>query len=98
LYIASRLSKPMATFATLRLIDQCDDATIATTDLIAVRLPRTTTLDLPADASPGWWESAQSGEAAFGRDPTMRADLSFHGSDEGCLPMAVPASRETRFF
>ena len=98
LYVASRLSKPTEKFATLHLIDQCDDATIATTDLIAVRLPRSTTLDLPADASPGWWESAQSGEAAFGRDTTMRTDLSFHGSDEGCFPISVPTSHETRFF
>src|SRR3954454_20431837 len=77
LYVASRASSPPAIFATIRLIDQCDDAMIATTDLVAARLPKANTVEpLPADGAPGWWESALPGEAALTRD-VIQSDVTF---------------------
>jgi hypothetical protein len=98
LYIASRVSKPPAVFATLRLIDQSDDATVATTDLLAVHLPGKTTVEnSPAEAVRGWWEPVLSGAVALGVT-TTEPDLVFHESDEGCVPLPVSPARDTRFF
>jgi len=98
LYIASRVSKPPTTFATLRLIDQSDDATVATTELLAVHLPGKTTIEgLPADAGQGWWEPVLSGAVALGVT-TTEPDFVFHESDEGCVPMAVNPALDARFF
>jgi hypothetical protein len=86
----------------LQLLDQSDDAIVATTELVALRSSRSRPLQLdplPSDANPGWWEPALPGSVDMPGFPLTQIDLSFHQSDVACFPNPVRTTPgRARFF
>jgi hypothetical protein len=80
------------------LIDQVDEATIATTELVGVTSSGRVRFDVGAPASSGrWWQPAIPG-LVISQDLRPQADLDFHQSDTGNQPvMLVVDSGQPRF-
>lgn len=78
-------------YRTVRVVEQVDDQTVATTDLAGIYSPRTQEYDItptpyvPGDPA-GWWQPAVpgGGEVYYNRSP--KTDITFHQSDTANTP------------
>jgi hypothetical protein len=78
-------------YRTVRVVEQVDDRTVATADLVGIYSPRTREYDLtPAAYLPGepagWWQPAVpgGGDVFYNRSP--KTDIVFHQSDAANTP------------
>jgi hypothetical protein len=87
---AARLRPASVDCRAVRLIDQADDATVATTELVGVSSSRSgrQQFQLPADAPAAWWQPAIPG-LANAQDIRPEPNLRFHGSDSGTIPEPI---------
>ncbi len=78
-------------YRTVRVVEQADDRTVATADLVGIYSPRTRQYVVtpapyvPGDP-PGWWQPAVPGGGVFYYSRSPKTDLEFHQSDAGNVP------------
>jgi hypothetical protein len=79
----------------VRVVDQAEDGTVATTDLIGISSSGDGrySLDIPGNAPVGWWQPAIPG-LAKGEDIPPEPNLQFHGSDAAVAPEAIRTDPE----
>lgn len=83
--------------AGIRLIDQLDNAGVATTDLVSVE-GGSQRIDLSPSEPEGWWEPIVPGSTDV-KSAGFQPDVSFHVNDAGCVPEPLwPATLRPRFF
>lgn len=71
---------------TVRIIDQADDASVCTTDLLGIQSSASEAYPLDAGGEPGgWWEPVLPGTPAAA-SPAAQPDTAFHETDRDCLP------------
>ncbi|MDB5331588.1 MAG: hypothetical protein JWP03_2739 [Phycisphaerales bacterium] len=71
-------------YRTLRVIEQADNATIASTDFVGLYSPRSTRYDVAPQDGESWWQPA--GVEASGRSSGLKLDVDFAQSQRGNLP------------
>ncbi|HWE94971.1 MAG TPA: hypothetical protein VG269_13480 [Tepidisphaeraceae bacterium] len=74
-------------YRTLRVIEQADNATIATTDFVGLYSPRSTRYDVAPPDGESWWQPA--GVEASGRSSGLKLDVDFAQTQKGNLPGAM---------
>jgi hypothetical protein len=74
-------------FRTLRVIDQADGITVATTDAIGIYSPRTGDYDLKVDDD-GWWHPLSADMYYYARGRGL-SDVDFHQDRHGTRPMTM---------
>jgi hypothetical protein len=88
-----------ANYGTVRVIDQVDDATVATTDVIGLTSPLKGdyTVSPSETKSPGWWQPVIRGIVAP-EQIKAQFDATFHESDSGQAPeQQILGAGESRF-
>ncbi|MDB5300480.1 MAG: hypothetical protein JWO87_2143, partial [Phycisphaerales bacterium] len=71
-------------YRTLRVIEQADDVTIASTDYVGLYSPRSTEYDITPPDKESWWQPA--GVEASGRSSGLKLDVNFEQTQKGNTP------------
>jgi hypothetical protein len=98
-YASSFLRTPEVDYGTVRIIEQVDDAAVASTDLIGISSQSEAASSVePLDAtSPGWWQPIIPGLIAP-ESIHAQFDARFHQTDSGDIPeQQILGAGEARF-
>ncbi len=85
-YGVTSLQSPELEVSSIRLIDQADGKTVATTDLLAVRSTHGQTLPVQLDPAE-WWEPANQSAANFSANRFLEFDC--QEDQSGCRPVQL---------